>query len=64
MPNQFETEMRAHLESVESPTASQRRLLRVMDLPESNPRRKRVMAHAKSAAMTELRQEGAVGAID
>lgn len=64
MSKRFEQALAAHLQAKTKPTASERRLMRILELPADNRRRQRVLGHVEATATAELRNGGTVGAID
>jgi len=64
MATSFESGLAAYLGDGHSLDGIEKRMRRVMDLPEKNPRRRRVMARWQSAFKDQIRDEGTVGAID
>lgn len=68
MSKSFESNLRQHLESKSRLTAQDRRLLRILDLPPTNARRKRVLGRLEDGARTQLQADGQMaidwGAID
>ena len=64
MSKAFERELSAHLESKPRLNTSEKRIQRILDLPKSNPRRKRVLAQIEMAATHQLQGNGGTTAID
>ncbi len=65
MSKQFEDSLQAHLEDGHKLNATERRLVRVMDLPKSNDRRKRILGRLEDTAKNKLQHDnGDNSAID